>query len=264
MVCDLEPCNYLEMNMDCRHSDDNSKQYMSALFSISSKDHTTFTCHAVYNKLNERVHVFACERASLCVCVCSCVDWHIPKTQSSSIDASGIIGIAIVNIFNNQKRAHSVTHTAHNEHTKNYSLPRAYGSNVCLCILNEPQARERWTIDTFNDMSLSHVLDNGLLLAFFCFYFRDVLRTVLGAVLCLYGKMTMMSSTCTRRHYLQQIHLTTPSHTIDMIHRQDLMPRLSLSLHVRSHIVWRNTTLEFRSYKLQNYWNSNRWYPLIL
>lgn len=163
MVCDLEPSNYLKMNMNSpgiRTTIQNNTWVRIFPCHQKSIQHSHKPCGCTTIQAKAYMCSYANERVNKSVCVC--VDWHTPSTLSSSIDASGIIETTIVNIFNNQKRGHSGAHTVlHTKYTKNYYAQFAACERIkCVCvpiyILNEPQARERWTIDIFN-ISLSHV-----------------------------------------------------------------------------------------------------------
>lgn len=132
MLCDLEPCNYLEMIMDYRHSDDHSKQVHECAFLRTVNWMHAFNANEQTNKrTNERVRV--------------CVHGVTEQTLSLSINASGIIGIAIVNRKHIQQSksvptAYRIPYT--HKHTKNYDTQLdAYKRTKY--ILNEPQARER-------------------------------------------------------------------------------------------------------------------------
>lgn len=253
MVCDLEPSNYLEMNMNSpgiRTTIQNNTWVRIFPCHQKSIQHSHKPCGCTTIWALAYMCSYANERVNESVCLC----WYTPNTLSSSIDASGIIETTIVNIFNNQKRGHSGAHTVlHTEYTKNYYAQFAACERIkCVCVSpyifwmnrkhvsDEPLIYSIYLFRTFPAI--------GALLRFYCFYFRDVL----SAVLCLYGKVTMKS----------HMYQSSPLHSIKMIHGVELMPRLALthdfSPCTSSYIVWRNTTLEFRSYKSKNYWNSKR------
>lgn len=206
----------------------------------------------LYNNLGIGVHVFVCERTSERKCVCLC--W-LAHTEYAII-----INRRKRHHRNNhrkhiqqpeawpQRSAHSTTHRIHEKLL--CTVCRVRTDQLCVCtyifwmnrkhVSDEPLIYSIYLFRTFPAI--------GALLRFYCFYFRDVL----SAVLCLYGKVTMKS----------HMYQSSPLHSIKMIHGVELMRRLALthdfSSCTSSYIVWRNTTLEFRSYKSQNYWNSKR------
>lgn len=202
MVCDLEPSNYLEMNMNSpgiRTTIQNNTWVRIFPCHQKSIQHSHKPCGCTTIQAKAYMCSYANERVNESVCVC--VDWHTPSTLSSSIDASGIIETTIVNIFNNQKRGHSGAHTVlHTEYTKNYYAQFAACERInCVCVhIYFEWTASTWAMNHWYIQYISFARSRRLGL-----FFVSIVSIFAMCYLlcCVYTEKWQWSRTCTSRHH---------------------------------------------------------------